>query len=253
VAFVTGRTTSWKAGCCFAVLGVVCSATALLAQQSAPVTLQVDIVRNVAARQTKDNSNVVIWLTSADEFGDPVQPARTVAPRQAPVVIQRNKTFEPHVLVIPVGTTVQFPNRDPFFHNVFSLFNGRRFDLGLYEGGASNSAHFDHTGISFLFCNIHPEMSAAVVVLNTPYYALSDRAGRVAIPGVPDGHYRLHTWYERSTPEELRKLEREIVISSASRTLEPLHVVDTGNPMLAHKNKYNQDYTPVTNPSYTRP
>jgi len=235
------------------VLGIVLCATVTRAQHQVPVTLQVAIVRDAAAKQTKDNSNVVVWLTSADESGDPVPSGRTEAPRQAPVIIQRNKTFEPHVLVVPVGSTVQFPNKDPFFHNVFSLFNGRRFDLGLYEGGASNSAHFDHTGISFLFCNIHPEMSAAVVVLNTPYYALSDRSGRVSIAGVPDGRYRLHAWFERSSPEDLRKLEREIVISSSSRALDPLHLADKGNPMLAHKNKYNQDYTPVTNPAYTRP
>jgi hypothetical protein len=96
-------------------------------------------------------------------------------------------------------------------------------------------------------------MSAAIVVLNTPYFTISDRAGRVSIADVPDGRYRLQAWYERSTPEVLRKLEREVVISPSSRALDPIRIIDTGNPMLAHKNKYNQDYTPVTNPAYTRP
>jgi plastocyanin len=221
--------------------------------QRAPVTLTVEIVRNAATKPAKDNSNVVVWLTSADEFGDPVSTAGHTATRKNPLILQRNKTFEPHVLAIPVGTTVAFPNKDPFFHNVFSLFNGKRFDLGLYEGGSSNSAHFDHTGVSFLFCNIHPEMSAAIVVLNTPYYTISDRVGRVSIIDVPDGRYHLHAWYERSTPEDLRRLEREAEISPSSRALDPIRVTDTGNPMLTHKNKYNQDYTPVTNPAYTRP
>ena len=221
--------------------------------QRAPITLTVEIVRSTATKQAKDSSNVVVWLTSADEFGDPVSTSGRAAAPKNPLILQRNKTFEPHVLAIPVGTTVAFPNKDPFFHNVFSLFNGKRFDLGLYEGGASNSARFDHTGVSFLFCNIHPEMSAAIVVLNTPYFAISDRAGRVSLADVPDGHYRLHAWYERSAPEDLRKLEREVVISQSSRVLDPIRITETGNPMLAHKNKYNQDYTPVTNPAYTRP
>jgi len=221
--------------------------------QRPPITLTVEIVRNAATKQAKDNSNVVVWLTSADEFGDPVSTSgRTAAPKY-PLILQRNKTFEPHVLAIPVGTTVAFPNKDPFFHNVFSLFNGKRFDLGLYEGGASNSARFEHTGVSFLFCNIHPAMSAVIVVLNTPYFTISDRAGRVSLADVPDGRYRLHAWYERSTPEDLRKLEREVVISQSSRALDPIRIPDTGNPMLAHKNKYNQDYTPVISPAYTRP
>jgi plastocyanin len=221
--------------------------------QRAPVTLTVEIVRNAATKHAKDNSNVVVWLTSADEFGDPASRGTHAAAPKNPLILQRNKAFEPHVLAIPVGTTVAFPNKDPFFHNVFSLFNGKRFDLGLYEGGSSNSAHFDYTGVSFLFCNIHPEMSAAIVVLNTPYFTISDRAGRVSVADVPDGRYRLHAWYERSTPEDLRKLEREVVISPSSRALDPIRLTDTGNPMLAHKNKYNQDYTPVTNPAYTRP
>ena len=96
-------------------------------------------------------------------------------------------------------------------------------------------------------------MSAAIVVSNTPYHTVSDRAGRGSIADVPDGRYRLHAWYERSTPEELRKLEREVVISQSSRALDPIRITDSGDPMLAHKNKYNQDYTPVTNPTYKRP
>jgi plastocyanin len=239
-------------GGCLTAMGMLFG-TAVAQAQHVPVTLTVEIVRPSATKQVKDYSNVVIWLTSADEFGDPLPTSRSGAPGQSLLIVQRNKTFEPHVLAIPMGSTVEFPNKDPFFHNVFSLFNGKRFDLGLYEGGSSNSARFDHTGVSFLFCNIHPEMSAAVVVLNTPYFTLSDRSGRVSIANVPDGRYRLHAWYERSTPEDLRKLEREVVVSSSSRTLDPVRIADTGDPMLAHKNKYGQDYIPITSPSYKRP
>src|SRR6202020_1035153 len=74
-------------------------------------------------------------------------------------LVQKNKKFEPHILVAPAGSMVDFPNRDPFFHNVFSLFEGKRFDLGLYEAGTSRAVRFDRPGISYIFCNIHPEMS----------------------------------------------------------------------------------------------
>src|SRR5882762_1954412 len=111
---------------------------------------------------------------------------------------------QPHVLVVPVGSAVDFPNRDPFFHNVFSLFDGKRFDLGLYEAGASNSVRFDRLGVSFLFCNIHPEMSAVVIAVDTPYYGVSDRAGNITVSGVPDGTYEVHVWHERSLAEDLK-------------------------------------------------
>ncbi len=131
--------------------------------------------------------------------------------RQAPTITQRDKAFEPHLLVVPVGTVVQFPNKDPFFHNVFSLFDGKRFDLGLYEAGSSKPVHFDRAGVSFLFCNIHPEMSAVIVAVGSPYYAVSDKDGHVTLPNVPDGRYEVRVWYERSMPEELKKLA-EVVI-----------------------------------------
>ena len=82
------------------------------------------------------------------------------------VLRQKNKAFEPHLLVVTIGSNVEFPNDDPWFHNVFSLFNGKRFDLGLYEAGTTRTVHFEREGVSYIFCNIHPEMSAVVVVLS---------------------------------------------------------------------------------------
>ena len=108
---------------------------------------------------------------------------------------------------------VEFPNRDPFFHNVFSLFEGKRFDLGLYEAGTTRSVHFDHAGVSYIFCNIHPEMSAAVIALKTPYYAISNAAGSLSIPDVPPGRYQMQVWYEGSSPEALKRLTREITLN----------------------------------------
>ena len=103
------------------------------------------------------------------------------------VLAQKNKAFDPSLLVITKGSSVEFPNRDPWFHNVFSLFNGKRFDLGLYEAGSSRTVHFDREGISYIFCNIHPEMSAVVVVLGTPYFSVTNKDGEFTIQNVPPG------------------------------------------------------------------
>jgi hypothetical protein len=151
---------------------------------------------------------------------------------------------------LPVGTKVQFPNQDPFFHNIFSLYDGKRFDLGLYEAGSARSVLFDRRGVSFLFCNIHAEMSAVVVAVDTPYFGLSDHAGNVTIRNVPSGRYELNVWYERSFPEQLRELNRVVTISDASRNLGVIHIVENPDFTAAHKNKYGQDYVPPPKSDY---
>jgi plastocyanin len=221
------------------------------------VTADVEIVSPVAgtqtapARKVTDASNVVAWLTPLDRTT--ALPAREPSAKPIPQIIQRNKTFEPHVLVVRVGTEVEFPNKDPFFHNIFSLFDGKRFDLGLYEAGSSRTVRFDRPGVSFLFCNIHPEMSAAVVALQTPYFGMSNTRGHLTIPGVPDGRYELNVWYERSSSEDLKRLSREITISESARSLNPIRVVENPHFTPSHKNKYGQDYVPPPNPGYTGP
>jgi plastocyanin len=242
------------------IVALVClGACALLAQTVVPpVTVKVEIVNPragkkpvAAAKESVDLSNIVIWLT-------PLASGAVSGPlpgHSAPQIAQINKSFDPHVLVIQVGTPVQFPNKDPFLHNVFSLFDGKRFDLGFYEAGSSKTVHFDRAGVSFLFCNIHPEMSGAVVAVDTPYFGISDRNGRVSIPSVPDGRYQLNLWYERSLPEDLKAAGRTVTISDASRFLEPVRVIENPNFSLEHKNKYGQDYIPPANssPVYNHP
>ena len=175
---------------------------------------------------------------------DAQPPAMVVPSDHAPQIIQRNKSFQPHILVVEVGTVVQFPNKDPFFHNIFSLFDGQRFDLGLYESGSSRAVRFDRAGVSFLFCNIHPEMNAAIVAVETPYFGLSDHSGYLAIPEVPDGRYEMHVWYERGLPEDLKSLNQRIVISKSTRSLGTIRVLNNVNFTTAHQNKYGQDYVP---------
>ena len=228
--------TAWAVIC-------LCLAVAMVYAQQAAVTAQVEISRpNVTGHSNPlgsaaDASGVVLWLTPLDSAG--------IAPRRAlPQLVQRNKTFEPHVLVIQAGSVVEFPNQDPFLHNVFSLFDGKRFDLGFYEAGSSRTVHFDRAGVSFLFCNIHPEMSAVVVAVDSPYYALSDRAGRVAIRDIPDGRYRMQVWYERSLQDDLQAQSRMVTISGSTRVPPSIRLAENPNFTLAHKNKYGQEYVP---------
>jgi plastocyanin len=223
----------------------------LIGAQTATVTTTVAVV-NAKKAKSRDASNVVLWLTPAESTAILAVPVSQSSER--PRLVQRNKSFEPHVLVVRVGSLVQFPNRDPFFHNVFSLFEGKRFDLGLYEAGSTRDVLFDKPGISYIFCNIHAEMSAVVVALNTPYYGISDRRGQVVIPGVATGRYMLHVWYESALPDVLNGLTKEITVSGGASSIGLLRV-PASNPPQDHKNLYGRDYTPPApeSPTYEHP
>ena len=109
---------------------------------------------------------------------------------------QRNETFVPHVLAIVAGTTVDFPNNDLTFHNVFSLSKAKTFDLGRYAAGRSKSVRFDRPGIVRVFCEIHAHMSAYILVFSHRYFAVTDESGRYRIPNVPPGTYSIIGWHE---------------------------------------------------------
>ena len=211
--------------------------------QQSSVVGQVEVVRQAGAERRNSDPNfadVVVWLTPMD-----AQPAsHPASPARVPQIVQRNKTFEPHVLAIQMGSVVQFPNQDPFLHNVFSLFDGKRFDLGFYEAGSSRAVRFDRAGVSFLFCNIHPEMSAVIVAVPTAYFDVSDRQGRVTLAHVPSGRYRMEVWYEHNEAEGLRNLARDVTITDQNRSLGTIRVTENPSFTLTHKNKFGQDYVP---------
>jgi plastocyanin len=221
------------------------------------VTAKVDVREGAAGSENSklarasDASGVVVWLKPLDVAAPP--PQADPPSHSRPQMAQHNKQFEPHLLVVQAGTLVDFPNRDPFFHNVFSLFDGKRFDLGLYEAGATNSARFDRVGVSYLFCNIHPEMSAVVVAVDSTYFAVSDASGAVNIANVPPGRYEMHVWYERSLPEDLKDLTRVVRISDSAHDLGAISVIANPNFTSAHKNKYGQDYVPPPSSDYGNP
>jgi plastocyanin len=226
---------------CLLALGSVCTQ----AQQA--LTAHVELTRN--GHRLKNASEAVVWLTP---IGVTVEPPQQ-DPAEIPQLVQRNKSFHPPLLVIPVGGKVEFPNRDPFFHNVFSLYEGKRFDLGLYEGGTTRFVQFDKPGISFIFCNIHAQMSAVVIALATPYYAISDARGDVNISNVPPGRYELQVFHSAVAPDALRALSREITVSPRETTLGAFTLAES--VVISHKNKYGHDYDrpEPDSPAYARP
>jgi plastocyanin len=147
----------------------------------------------ITGQNGKPTANVVIWLTGGNKKAEPLTNA---------VMDQRGKTFLPHVLVVTRGTKVAFPNSDTIMHNTYAQFEAKRFDLGLYPKGQIKYQSFDKTGVVAVRCNIHSGMSAYVVVVETPYYAITDTKGSFNISNVAPGTYQIHIWHESGVKEE---------------------------------------------------
>jgi len=222
----------------------------LAAAQDVELKGKVQLTRD--GRRERNASKVVVWLTPLGTTPSLPPPMQTAS--QIPQLTQRDKSFHPSLLVIPAGGQVEFPNRDPFFHNVFSLFDGKRFDLGLYEGGSTQFVTFDKPGISFIFCNIHPQMSAVVIAVDTPYYGISNERGEISLRDVVPGRYQMHIFHSSVSPEVLRASEREITVTSSDTFFGTLTLSES-NLEIAHKNKYGRDYDrpDPDSPAYTRP
>lgn len=187
-----------------------------------------------------DYSGVVVFL---DEFE---QPLRFPSPPSKPKTIQQvNKRFIPEVLAVVAGTTVDFPNNDTIYHNVFSLSKTQPFDLGLYSYGSSKSVKFDRLGLVKVYCNIHPQMLAYILVLANPYFTVTDSNGHFTLSNVPLGAVTIRTWYPRSQqfPEK-----RVVVTSQGINNLDLTLVenvqfqIQEETISIEHKNKWGQDY-----------
>src|SRR6266852_2251638 len=231
------------------LVGIVLFMCAQVGAQEVTLSARIKVVDTEHKAASSHAENVVVWLTPIGGRS-PAMPFS----KQPLRLTQHNKSFEPHVLIVPVGSVVQFPNRDPFFHNVFSLFEGKRFYLGLYEAGTTRNGSFDRPGVSYIFCNIHAEMSAVVIALDTPNFGLSNRKGEVVIPQVPTGRYTMRVWYETALPETLNAMTRQVNVTENSSTLGVLEI-PAGLAATAHKNKYGMDYEPPNpnTPGYDHP
>jgi plastocyanin len=208
---------------------------------AATVTGRVELVfsQDPHVRKHQDYSGVVVWL-------EPLDVVAALPRAKHAEMVQKNKTFIPHVLPITVGSTVDFPNNDPIFHNAFSNYNGQVFDIGLYPPGTSRSITFQREGVVRVFCNIHPAMSAVIVVLKSPYIAVSAKNGNLQLTGVPPGSYRMHVFHERSTEQTLSALNRIVEVTSEGAQLASISVSESGYLQLPHKNKYGKDYPAAT-------
>jgi plastocyanin len=210
--------------------------SALAPAQQTVLRARIDLEKN--GHRLRDASSAVVWLTP---LGGALANPPQQDPSRIPKLTQKDKRFHPSVVVIPAGGKVEFPNHDPFFHNVFSLFDGKRFDLGLYESGTTRLVQFEKPGISYIFCNIHAQMSAVVIAVSTPYYGFSDARGEIGIPNVPPGRYRLQVFHSSVAPDALQALEREITITSGDMFIGTFSLAES-DIELAHKNKYGRDY-----------
>ena len=203
-----------------------------------PVTevhVRVQLPQSMAAKE--HSPAVVVWLDPIDKSAS----SRPVVPGHF-TLLQKNRMFSPHLLVVPVGSVVAFPNADPFFHNVFSFFNGKRFDLGLYEAGASKEITFSREGVSYIFCNIHPEMSAVILTLGTPFYGVADASAHVAMRSVPPGEYQLHIWVEGVMQPALDRMTRRVQISPDAANSLTVDATNVPRQPPQHLNKFGQPY-----------
>jgi plastocyanin len=206
--------------------------------------LEIVSSQNPDVRKHSDYSGIVVWL-------EPLSVTQSSAPPRKKVEMeQKGKRFIPHILAIEVGTTVEFPNYDPIFHNAFSNYDGQIFDVGLYPPGTSRAVPFRREGIVRIFCNIHPAMSAVIVVLKSPFFTVSEKTGAFAIANVPSGSYRLHVFHERATQQTLDALARTVEVGSDVE-VPKIAVSESGYLLLPHKDKYGKDYPPADGGTYS--
>jgi len=227
----------WRSVICFSLVSSFAAGTAASATLSGNV--EITNSRDAAVRKHKDYTGVVLWVEPA------AQPAPALAAAKRVQMLQRDKRFTPHLIAIPVGSTVDFPNFDPIFHNAFSNFSGQPFDVGLYPPGKNKSVVFKTAGIVRVFCNIHPTMSAIIAVLDSPWFVVTPASGKFDIEGLPPGEYQLHIFHERAVPENLQALERRINLPEKGLTLPLISISETGFIAAPHMNKYGEEYPPV--------
>jgi plastocyanin len=175
---------------------LIACATSLLPLSGAERTVRVEVADAKGAKI----SDAVAWLTSLDTK------VKVVPPVQPVVIVQRNEEFVPYVTAVVVGSKVNFPNRDTVQHHVYSLSPAKRFEIPLYRGESKEPILFDQPGIVTLGCNIHDAMSAHIVILETPTFAISGEDGRALLPAVPAGRYRLEVWHPRASATVTREV-----------------------------------------------
>jgi plastocyanin len=179
------------------------------------------------ARAAADAADAVVWID-----GPKTRPRPSAA-----TIVMKDKAFAPRVVVVPVGGTVEFPNQDPVFHNVFSVSGENRFDLDLYKKPKSGAQRFDRPGLVRVYCNIHPQMSAFVLVRDNPFWARPAADGSFTIENVPAGDWVLKAWHERAG-----EASQPLTVSAEGAVEASLTLDGSRFKSAPHKNKFGKDY-----------
>ncbi len=207
----------------FSILSVALSVIA----EAAELRGTVELVDKKGREERGVNTTIIYYV--------PESTAESAPPEEFEMVTVR-KDFLPHVLAVPQGSTIRFPNEDPILHNVFSVSGENRFDLGLYRKGDEGKEHtFEEPGVVQIFCNVHHDMAAYVMVLDTPYFTSPNRDGTFSLEGLPAGSGTLHVWHERA---ESYTLDLELPVT------DPLEIkmVLTRVRIPKHRNKFGKPY-----------
>jgi plastocyanin len=192
------------------------------------VTGSVSLVEK-GRRPAKDLTEVVVYVEGAKA---PLGPS-------AASMKMKGKAFTPRVAVVGVGGTVEFPNEDPIFHNVFSVSGENRFDLDLYKRPKTGRATFQHPGIVKVYCNIHPQMSAVVLVRDNPFFTRAGADGRFVLEGVPAGRYVVKAWHERAG-----EVSTTVTVPAEGSVQAAVLALDASKfKSVVHKNKFGKDYS----------
>ena len=182
--------------------------------------------------QRPNPAETLVWLEPANTAPRSARPAPATFE-----MITRSKALQPHVLAVPAGSTIAFPNEDPISHNLFSVSPGNTFDLGLYRKGSGKTQKFDTPGIVNVYCNVHPNMSAVIHVMPTPYYAFADVNGNYSIEA-PEGKYRLVAWNEQGG-----MAESTVDVGDTRITGNVALVIDSrSHRRTQHANKFGKTY-----------
>ena len=182
-------------------------------------------------KKKTDLSTVIIYLYPVSKLSVPQEPLKKTFS-----MATKNKQFSPRALAIPVGTKFQFPNLDSIFHNIFSVSSPNQFDLGLFKGGASKTQSFQQPGVVKVFCNVHPQMSATIVVSPSPYYTVADQTGAFKLGGIPIGNFELRAYAEEGqTVKKIDVGDKPLQVN--------LSIDGRGFKKLRHKNKFGKDYS----------
>ena len=210
-------------------VAVVTAVSATVASAQGTVAGRISIQEKAGAKSS-DFASTVVYL-------EPKSGAAKANETKAQMAIN-GRNFAPRVRVVTVGSTVDYPNQDPFTHNVFSTTPGALFDLGAYGSGTSKSNKFAKAGAYPIYCNVHAKMTGYVVVVNTPWYAQAAADGRWEVARVPAGKYTLTVWHERASP-----VVSEIDVPAAGLTTLDTKLDASGYKEVAHKDKVGKDYS----------